>query len=644
MTSDAAKRAANVGIVRLLAAFAALSVLLLLALAIVPTRSHFTEWRAAQQRYNQLARRSGAPPIELRIRQILRPSLDVVDRCGSCHLGAAGVAPVEGDRLFAAHPPVAHDPTVFGCTVCHGGQGRATTQRDAHGDVPHWDEPLIPRPHFEAGCGVCHSHLQLPDGELAAQGRALFATRGCDRCHAVDGHDGDHKLDLSRVGLRGYDRDWYRAHLQAAELASGPRWTLAPMLAVAADGPAFAAYLQTLVGAPRLMAGKMLADRLGCRGCHRINGVGGDDGPDLSDLGGRRVSEIDWSRVRGAHTLESWLHDLLTDPSRLNLQSRMPRPDVSAEEIDVLSTYLLSLRTREIPVAYWPRDRVRGMRLAERESAVEGPALFATFCSGCHGPEGLGRSILGGGGVRVPAVGGAAFLAIAPDKFIVRTVAEGRPNQRMPAWGSSDGGLGAPEIASVVQYLRTLESAPPSLPQVMADEPDLPAGKAVFADQCAACHGSRGEGSAIAPPLAAADNLVRASVQSLYATLIHGVEDTAMGSFRTLEAGALRAVIGAVQALPPVPQRREGWLPTPGQPQRGQILFAERCRSCHGADAAGVRAPAIEDTHFLTMASDGFLTASIVRRHDRDRAPLRLMPEQVADVVAYLRSRAPSGT
>ncbi|HEX7480604.1 MAG TPA: c-type cytochrome, partial [Polyangiales bacterium] len=503
-----------------------------------------------------------------------------------------------------------------------------------------WDEPLIPRSHFEAGCGVCHSHLPLPDAELAAQGRGLFAARGCDSCHVVDGRAGDAKVDLSRVGLRGYRNNWYREHLHAAELATDIRFTRAAMRMVASDGPALAAYLQTLVGAPRLMAGKLLADRLGCRGCHRIGGVGGDDGPVLADVGGRRASEIDFTRVRGAHTQQSWLRSLLSAPSTLNPQSRMPRPDLRAQQIELLTTYLLSLRTREIPVEYWPRDRVRGLRLAEHEFAPEGQALFARFCSACHGRRGEGSELPGDGGVLVPAVGGAAFLAIAQDAFVARTVTQGRAAHRMPAWGSSDTGLNVEEVASVVRYLRGLEPQPPALTQVMASPLDLAAGKGLFAQRCAPCHGSRAEGTAIGPPLAAADNLARASAPSLFATLSHGIDDTAMGSFRTLSAAQLRDVIGAAQALEPVSQRRADWRPTPGDPERGRSLFARHCDRCHGSKPDAARAPSIEDAHFVSSATDGFLTASIVRRHDGPRADLKLTAADVADVVAYLRGRA----
>src|ERR1019366_2060340 len=109
-------------------AFAILSVVLLGVLAVAPATTHFSEWRAGQERYNDLAQHAKLDPIEVRARQI-SPAPDVVDRCGSCHLGAAGVAPVDGNPLFAAHPPIPHDPTRFGCTLCHSGQGRALTAR-----------------------------------------------------------------------------------------------------------------------------------------------------------------------------------------------------------------------------------------------------------------------------------------------------------------------------------------------------------------------------------------------------------------------------------------------------------------------------------------------------------------------------------
>ena len=58
----------------------------------------------------------------------------------------------------------------------------------------------------------------------------------------------------------------------------------------------------------------------------------------------------------------------------------------------------------------------------------------------------------------------------------------------MPAFGK-DGILKAEEIRQVANYVRTLSKLPPE-PGV-----DLAAGKKIFADNCAVCHGDEGKGN-----------------------------------------------------------------------------------------------------------------------------------------------------
>src|SRR5262249_33428120 len=95
-----------------------------------------------------------------------------VDRCESCHTGAmrGGFETVKPAYL-ATHPlrrtlMKFHPPEQFGCTTCHDGQGRATTQFYAHApskhEQPHafekhfWEEPLLRGPFLEANCRKCH--------------------------------------------------------------------------------------------------------------------------------------------------------------------------------------------------------------------------------------------------------------------------------------------------------------------------------------------------------------------------------------------------------------------------------------------------------------------------------------------------------
>ena len=71
-----------------------LSVVFLVTLAIAPARSHFTEWRAVQERYNALARDQGKESIEPAIQQLWKPRMGIVDRCTSCHVGMGAAEPV----------------------------------------------------------------------------------------------------------------------------------------------------------------------------------------------------------------------------------------------------------------------------------------------------------------------------------------------------------------------------------------------------------------------------------------------------------------------------------------------------------------------------------------------------------------------
>ena len=643
---------AELGLNRLLLVFAALAIVLLVLLALAPLRSHFTEWRAVQGRYDAQAKKAGVETIPIGLRQIWKPELSVTDRCGSCHLASDGAAPIAGDPLFQAHPPIPHEPREFGCTVCHGGQGRATTAAAAHGNVPHWDEPILARPYFEAGCGTCHSHLKVAAAGVSEKGKALIDGNKCGDCHHIEAGEPNSvkkKLaapDLSIAGVKGFRPDWHAKHVEQSMAAKEGVWTtsfspLADEEVLAVDG-----YLRTLVGAPRLMEAKTLAHRRGCRGCHKIGGVGGDDGPDLSDEGRRKVSDLDYAQVAGGRDLPSWLKAHFLDPPKVVRGSKMPRLGFSDADADLLTLYMLSLRTRTIPEALAPRDRVRGLRLGERDFATDGASLFGVFCAACHGPRGEGRKFETLEET-FPAIGSAAFLVLADDAFLRRTLLDGRPGRRMPAWGKKAGGLRSEEMDAVVSYLRSLEPVAPTLEAVLAAPADAETGRRLFATACAPCHGAAGEGSAIGPPIAAADDPVTTEDSRIYGTLAFGVAGTAMGSFRDLSAAELHAVIATVRALPHVAAQRAGWAPQHGDPKRGAAVYDSQCAKCHGSRGEGQTGPALSNAAFLGAATDGYLTATIIRGRGKTAMPHfgetnqdhpLLSPDEVAAVIAWLRA------
>jgi cytochrome c551/c552 len=134
----------------------------------------------------------------------------IVDRCEICHLGtrepltikASDMAPggpgKKPDDLadaFVSHPRKEllqiHNPERFGCSTCHGGNGRATTSVvKAHGLNPFWLHPLYNKENTEAGCQMCHANDRVTQGaDTLNLAKDLFYQRGCVGCHRMEAFD-----------------------------------------------------------------------------------------------------------------------------------------------------------------------------------------------------------------------------------------------------------------------------------------------------------------------------------------------------------------------------------------------------------------------------------------------------------------------
>jgi cytochrome c oxidase cbb3-type subunit 3 len=504
-------------------------------------------WAAIDENYLRDWRRIQSSALaagdagEIHLRQIVVPALRTTDRCVSCHIGMApGANSVAVNSLLAPHPRIAHDPGQYGCTPCHGGQGRATEKADAHGDSPFWPEPMLPRPYTSAGCGTCHNHARVPDLAGLEAGERQLERADCLACHRIDGRGGTQRPggaggmegpDLSQVGAGGWRTDWYERHLDQQQRATSGAWKTSFGPLEPAARAQLEQFLATRVGAPDLMQAKALFHSLGCRGCHKVHGVGGDDGPDLSLVGMKDVHRLDCTHVSGAHTLPNWLAAHSRWPARIVPGSKMPVLGLSDDQIDQLTLYMLSLRDSEFPEAFWPTDRVRINRLGDREFAADGRTLYQTFCTACHGDAGNGQRFPDN--PPFPAIGHADFLAVASDAFLVRTITEGRPGRRMPAWNETAGGLRDDEIARIVQHMRGLSGTAAPVdprPERRWVQADAAAGQAKYATLCAGCHGSQGEGTQ-APELRNASFLAAASDTYLVETLRRGRSGTPMPGF-----------------------------------------------------------------------------------------------------------------
>ena len=130
-------------------------------------------------------------------------------------------------ELLEAHPIES-----FGCTLCHGGQGAATTKAAAHGDVTFWEEPLLGearaatygltrRELMEMRCNACHQGEAHVEGmPLLNEAKGLVERLKCARCHTIHGEGANKAPDLTLEG------DRHPAHLHFPEGWTAPRTML----------------------------------------------------------------------------------------------------------------------------------------------------------------------------------------------------------------------------------------------------------------------------------------------------------------------------------------------------------------------------------------------------------------------------------
>lgn len=512
---------------------------LLLLLAAAASENFLKDWH-----YIQSTAKTQDGPIDVRLRQIVNNDLKRADRCVTCHVGMAPGETIISDlKVAQPHKPVVHDITAMGCTTCHGGQGQATEKDDAHGNVHFWMEPMLPAKYAYAGCGTCHTPLNVPNLEILNAARRTFERLDCYACHRLDGRGGTLRPggdvtgmegpDLSHVGIKGYNREWYAAHWEKNKTAADGPWKNAFREVSDEDQKAVTTFLDTQMGAPKLVEARAQFNSVGCAGCHVVGNFGGENGPELSRSGERDPNQLNFSNVPGERTLANWFAQHFRSPASTVAGSLMPALDLSDDQIDLLTMYTLSLRRRVLPDVFLPKDRVRAMRFGEREFASDPATLYSTICASCHGAAGTGMRFPGL--PPNPSITNQDLLSLASDDFLFAAIRSGRPGRPMLPWGERTNGLKDDEIRSLVAYIRQLGGGI----QPEADTKparwvagDIGMGGRLFTAYCAGCHGpmgSGGEGPAIGNKLF----LQTATDTFLVETIARGRRGTVMQGFST---------------------------------------------------------------------------------------------------------------
>jgi cytochrome c551/c552 len=179
------------------------------------------EWKGYQSEFHDLVdKRFGeqrAATTPAGIQQVWVKELNRTDRCTTCHQGIEWKGLENAPNPFRTHPKEIldkHPVSKYGCTVCHGGQGYATTAAEAHAiDAEHWERPLlgtelakaylVSNRHalLESNCNICHRNDRETKGtDYVNYAKQLVRDKGCRACHTINNRGGVIGPNLTYIG------------------------------------------------------------------------------------------------------------------------------------------------------------------------------------------------------------------------------------------------------------------------------------------------------------------------------------------------------------------------------------------------------------------------------------------------------------
>lgn len=336
---------------------------------------------------------------KIEIKQIHIPDLDRTDRCISCHIGIDESSTVSSIEPFTAHPGREiflgnHKISRFGCTSCHRGQGRATSSvSKGHGDVKHWDSPMLRGDNVQASCIVCHENVKgLRGAETLSFGIETLERKGCYGCHKIAGYEDMPKIGpvLSGVGTKinyTWVINWIKDPKSVFPTARMPKFGFSDEEAIAISDYLFKLNTDYRVDTPAKEVdwdlydkGKIIFRESRCSICHPSQGKGGAF---------RDIYAPDLTRI-GSKVKIEWLKKWLKEPQDYFPKTRMPRFRFTNKEIDALSEYIMG------EFIDWDMEdkKLKEKELIGEKQMKLGASLIEKYgCFGCHDIKGMEKAV-----------------------------------------------------------------------------------------------------------------------------------------------------------------------------------------------------------------------------------------------------------
>jgi mono/diheme cytochrome c family protein len=270
-----------------------------------------------------------------------------------------------------------------------------------------------PVPPFQFSARVVAAWEKRPD--VVEQGEVRFRQMFCSTCHSLAvTRAGETKLiggeigpELTKVGSK-VNQDWLIAWLRNPQAylphSTMPRyeWSEEDLYKVAAYITSKLSDSDLLSSVPKLdppvleeiQYGRRVFSEKGCASCHAILGVTAQKefGPDLSGLGAKNVSQLEFGQSKIPRDLISYVQAKITDPNSVNPAARMPQYHLKPSDLDAITTALLSM-TGAPATSGMERLTVPRTQAEYRSAGAFGEVYERYKCYVCHRFNGYGGDL-----------------------------------------------------------------------------------------------------------------------------------------------------------------------------------------------------------------------------------------------------------
>ncbi len=339
-----------------------------------------------------------------------------------------------------------------------------------------------------------------PDPNAPQAGASLYGESFCASCHAVQNAagmmvGGDIGPELTKVGTKTrpeWLRQWvdnpqtydpstpmphYRFDAKQIGLLTG-------FLANKTDAD-FLANVHLDPATPEQVAhGKRLVTEDGCASCHEIEGIPKPDNfaPSLTTVGSRQLEKIVF--LPGMeHTVPAYIEAKIKQPRSFGSALRMPRFNLSTDQVDSLVTALLAQTDR---AASLPANlRIAGPAPGNYRPAGQAGRLMSDMnCVSCHAINGTGGTLAPDLTQEGSAVQRGWLVAFFKNPNTLRPALI----RRMPKFNVTDA-----EAATLADYIMTVYQTPAfdrDSMQASSDAAEIERGRQLFYSKyaCQSCH------------------------------------------------------------------------------------------------------------------------------------------------------------